>query len=48
MPYTLAATEDELLVGMGDGRILRSGDAGESWDQTGARVGSITAMAVAE
>jgi hypothetical protein len=48
MPYTLAATDGELLAGMADGRILRSCDRGESWDETGVRVGSITAMAVAE
>jgi photosystem II stability/assembly factor-like uncharacterized protein len=48
MPYTLAATDGELLAGMADGRILRSGDRGESWDETGVRVGSISAMAVAE
>jgi hypothetical protein len=48
MPYTLAATDGELFAGMADGRILRSGDRGESWDETGVRVGSITAMAVAE
>jgi photosystem II stability/assembly factor-like uncharacterized protein len=47
MPYTLDATDGELLVGMADGRILRSGDRGESWDETGVRVGSITAMAAA-
>jgi hypothetical protein len=47
MPYTLAATDGELLAGMTDGRILRSRDRGESWDETGVRVGSITAMAVA-
>jgi hypothetical protein len=48
MPYTLDATDGELLAGMADGRILRSGDRGESWDEIGVRVGSITAMAVAE
>jgi photosystem II stability/assembly factor-like uncharacterized protein len=48
MPYTLAASDGELIAGMADGRILRSGDRGETWDETGVRVGSITAMAVAE
>jgi photosystem II stability/assembly factor-like uncharacterized protein len=48
MPYALAATDGELLAGMADGRVLRSGDAGESWDETGVRVGSIVAMASAE
>ena len=45
MPYALAATDGELLAGMADGRILRSGDGGESWDELVAGVGSITAMA---
>jgi photosystem II stability/assembly factor-like uncharacterized protein len=48
MPYALAATDGELLAGMSDGRILRSADAGESWDDIGVQVGSITAMAAAE
>jgi hypothetical protein len=48
MPYALAATDDELLAGMADGRILNSRDRGESWGQISARVGSITAMAAAE
>jgi hypothetical protein len=30
---------------MSDGRILSSGDRGESWDEIGVRVGSIIAMA---
>ncbi|HEY1276893.1 MAG TPA: hypothetical protein VGF25_18440 [Thermoleophilaceae bacterium] len=46
MPYALAAVDGELLAGMADGRILRSGDRGESWDDAGVGVGSITAMAV--
>jgi hypothetical protein len=48
MPYALAATDGELLVGMSDGRILRSGDRGESWEEVGVELGSITAMAAAE
>ena len=47
MPYALAAAGGELLAGMADGRILRSDDRGESWDEMGVRVGSITAMATA-
>jgi hypothetical protein len=47
MPYALAATDGELLAGMADGRILCSGDRGESWDDIDVRVGSITAMAAA-
>jgi hypothetical protein len=45
MPYALATTDGELLAGMADGRILRSGDGGESWDELDVNVGSITAMA---
>jgi hypothetical protein len=45
MPYALAATESELLAGMTDGRVFHSGDGGESWAETGVRLGSITAMA---
>jgi hypothetical protein len=44
----VAADGPRVLVGMADGHILRSGDAGDSRDQTCVRVGSITAMAVAE
>jgi hypothetical protein len=47
MPYALAATDSELISGMADGRVLRSGDRGASWEETGVRVGSITAMAAA-
>jgi hypothetical protein len=47
MPYALAPSEGDLLAGMANGRILRSGDRGESWDEIGVRVGSITAMAAA-
>jgi photosystem II stability/assembly factor-like uncharacterized protein len=45
MPYALAVTDGELLAGMSDGRLLRSGDGGDSWDDVGVTVGSITAMA---
>jgi hypothetical protein len=45
MPYALAAVDGELLVGTSDGRVLRSGDGGEGFDDTGVRVGSISAMA---
>ena len=44
MPYALATRDGELLAGMADGRILRSADRGERWDEL-ARVGSINAMA---
>ena len=45
MAYALAAVDGELLAGMTDGRLLSSGDAGESWEETGVRLGSIVAMA---
>src|SRR5262245_35587199 len=48
MPYALGAADGELLAGMADGRLLRSGDRGESWEDTGLRLGPIVAMAVAE
>jgi hypothetical protein len=37
--------DGELLAGMADGRVLRSEDDGESWEETGVRVGPIAAMA---
>ena len=45
MPYALAAADEELLVGMADGRILGSADGGERWEEIGVRLGSIVAMA---
>ena len=47
MPYALAAMDAELLAAMADGRILNSGDRGETWAETGVRVGSVLAMTVA-
>ena len=47
MPYTLAVTRDELLAGMADGQLLSSDDRGESWQNTGVQLASITAMASA-
>jgi hypothetical protein len=45
MPYALVATDGELVCGMADGRVLASSDRGESWRETGVRVGSVLAMA---
>jgi photosystem II stability/assembly factor-like uncharacterized protein len=45
MPYALAAAGDDLLAGMADGRVLRSGDGGGSWQDVGVRVDGIVAMA---
>lgn len=47
MVYALAATDGELLAGLSDGRILRSEDGGDSWDDVGVRLGSLVAMTVA-
>jgi photosystem II stability/assembly factor-like uncharacterized protein len=46
MPYALATTSDELVCGMADGRVLRSRDRGESWDEL-ALTAPLTAMALA-
>jgi len=46
MPYALVATHSQLLAGLSDGRILRSADGGESWDEIGVRVESMSALAV--
>jgi hypothetical protein len=45
MPYALTVAEGELIAGMADGRILRSSDRGESWDETGVRLEAIVALA---
>ena len=47
MPYALAAIDGALLAAMTDGRILHSGDRGETWGETGVRIGSVLAMAAA-
>jgi hypothetical protein len=47
MPYALATTDDSLLAGLADGRILSSADRGDSWTQLDVDVGPITAMAAA-
>jgi hypothetical protein len=46
MPYTLAALGEELVCGMADGRLLRSPDRGESWQEL-AVTAPIIAMALA-
>jgi hypothetical protein len=45
MPYALAASDDELIAGMADGRILHSGDRGGSWGDTGVKAAPVIAMA---
>lgn len=47
MPYALAASGSELIAGMTDGRLMRSGDRGERWEEVSLGLGSIVAMAVA-
>jgi photosystem II stability/assembly factor-like uncharacterized protein len=47
MPYALAAGDGELVAGLSDGRVLRSRDAGETWQDEGVRIGSIVALAAA-
>ena len=46
MPYALSALAGELVCGMADGRLLRSRDHGESWQEV-AVTGPIVAMALA-
>ena len=48
MPYALAAIDGALLAAMADGRILHSSDRGETWGETGVRIGSVLAMAAAD
>jgi photosystem II stability/assembly factor-like uncharacterized protein len=45
MPYALAAADDELIAGMADGRIISSGDRGQTWVDTGINAGPLTALA---
>ena len=45
MPYALAAIDEVLLAALADGRIVHSGDRGETWEETGVRIGSVLAMA---
>jgi hypothetical protein len=47
MPYALAFSDGSLLAGMADGRVLRSDDGGDGWQESGVAVGSIIAMAAA-
>ena len=44
MPYALIADEAGLVAGMADGRLLHSGDRGDSWQDTGVRLESMVAM----
>jgi photosystem II stability/assembly factor-like uncharacterized protein len=44
--YALASGHDTLFAGLGDGTLLSSGDAGESWTELDERIGGITALVV--
>lgn len=48
MPYALQTSGSELIAAMADGRVLRSGDRGESWEEAPVRLGSILAMATVD
>jgi hypothetical protein len=48
IPYALARSDGTLIAGMADGRVLSSADGGDSWEDSGLRLGSITAMATAK
>jgi hypothetical protein len=45
MPYALVATDAALYQGTRDGRLLVSGDAGESWTDLGIELGSLLGLA---
>jgi photosystem II stability/assembly factor-like uncharacterized protein len=45
MPYALVARDGGLIAGLSDGQVLHSPDRGETWDDLGVPVGSISAMA---
>jgi hypothetical protein len=46
LPYALVATAAGIFAGLGDGRILRSQDRGETWSSQPAEVEAITALVV--
>ena len=48
MPYALVVSDAQLIAGMADGRIVASGDGGESWADAGIRIGSVLAIAASE
>ena len=51
MPYALVTTGDRIFAGLSDGRIWESSDRGETWQSleiSGASVGGLVALAVAE
>ncbi len=48
MPYALALTDAGMLAGMADGRVLHSGDDGQTWTDTGIAPGPVLAMSATE
>ncbi|MGI8631837.1 MAG: WD40/YVTN/BNR-like repeat-containing protein [Solirubrobacterales bacterium] len=46
MPYALAVAGGAVWAGLADGRVLRSEDVGESWQDTGIRAPGLVAFAV--
>jgi hypothetical protein len=46
MPYALATGAEGLVAALADGRLLRSADRGESWEEAPLRLASILAMAL--
>ena len=44
MPYALATAEGTLFAGLGDGRVLRSDDAGEHWEALPERAEAVLAL----
>ena len=46
MPYALGSSSTGLFAGLADGRLYRSADRGESWEELPERVGAVVAMAV--
>jgi photosystem II stability/assembly factor-like uncharacterized protein len=46
MPYALVSSTDDLFTGLADGRLFRSVDRGDSWEELPVRVRSVVAMAL--
>jgi hypothetical protein len=45
MVYALSAANHELIAGLRDGRMFRSGDRGDTWRSLGVRLDSLVALA---
>lgn len=48
MPYALVSSTDGLVTGLADGRLFRSVDRGDSWEELPVRVRSVVAMALVD